>query len=154
MTFLVPFDGSPLAETALRRAASFATVFDESVVAVSVIPEGNADYARERGWLDEGEPFDVQAIVDHLGDRVAQVAPDAEFRAERVGRDAPSGTISNRVRKAARQVGASMVFVGSENAGHVVTSLCTVGSGIATDADYDVVIVRNERPGPFEEGTW
>ena len=51
MTFVVPFDGSTLARAAMVRSVEFHTVLDERVVAVSVIPEGNARYARERNWI-------------------------------------------------------------------------------------------------------
>mgnify|MGYP003836178145 CR=1 FL=1 len=39
MTILVPFDGSDLAEAALIRATQFGNLFDEDVLAVSVIPK-------------------------------------------------------------------------------------------------------------------
>jgi len=43
MTLVVPFDGSDLAEAALVRATEFGSVFDEDVLAISVIPKGNQD---------------------------------------------------------------------------------------------------------------
>ena len=46
MTFVVPFDGSALAETALVRADEFSEVLDERVVAVTVVPR-DPEYARE-----------------------------------------------------------------------------------------------------------
>lgn len=49
MTLVVPFDGTPLSEAALARAAELGTVFDAPVLAVTVVPADNADYAIERG---------------------------------------------------------------------------------------------------------
>ncbi|MFC7202339.1 universal stress protein [Haloferax namakaokahaiae] len=142
MTLVVPFDGSELAEAALVRGAEFGTVFDEGVVAVTVIPERNTNYARERGWIGQEESFDIDAIVSTLRDRVAERCPDAEFEHVVVDRHAPSGTIARAIRSLARNRDASMVFVGSDNAGHFVSSVSTVGGNVASDDAYDVVIVR------------
>jgi|GEM_PF-104657 len=146
MTFLVPFDGSGLAEAALVRATEFASVFDEAVLAVSVIPEGNAEYARERGWLGSNEPFDTQAIVSALHTQVADLCPSADFRHLTVETHASPGTIATRVRQRAEREDVSMVFVGSDNAGHLVTEVSSVGSAVAADDAYDVVIVRDRTP--------
>jgi len=146
MTFLVPFDGSPLAVAALDRAVQFAETFDQSVVAVVVVPQGNTEYARDRGWIDAGEPFDHETIVARLREQVGAHAPEATFRVERVSRSAPAGSIARELRRVARQIGASMVFVGSDNAGRLVTTLSSVGGNVAADLTYDVVIVRHEAP--------
>lgn len=151
MTLLVPFDGSDLAEAALVRAAEFGAVFEEDVLAVSVVPKGNAAYARERGWIDPGEAFDTEAIVSRLHEEVTSLTPTADFRHRLVGQYATAGTISNRVRQVAKAEDASMVFVGSENAGRMVTGLGSVGGGIATDAAYDVVIVRHRSPSKISK---
>ncbi|MFP8955243.1 universal stress protein [Natrialbaceae archaeon A-CW3] len=146
MTLLVPFDGSSLAEAALVRASQFGTVLEESVIALSVIPQNNADYARDRSWIDSDEPFDLETIVTRLRESVMALCPTAEFRYEVVDRYAPTGTIAQRVRKLAKEVGATMVFVGSENAGRLVASVSSVGRGVATDDAYDVVIIRSQNP--------
>lgn len=146
MTFLVPFDGSALAEAALVRAVEFAGVFDEDVLAVSVVPEGNAAYARERDWLGPDEPFDLQSVVSTLHTQVATLCPSADFRHLTVGTHASPGTIATRVRRRARCEDVSMVFVGSDNAGHLVTKVSSVGGTIAAADAYDVVIVRDDAP--------
>lgn len=146
MTFVVPFDGSDLAEAALVRASEFSTVLDERVLAVSAIPKNNAGYARERGWLEEGEPFERQSIVGRLHEQVTELAPEADYRHVIVGRFASSGTISNRLSKVAREEDASMVFIGSENAGRLVTAISSVGGAVASGETYDVVIIRNRAP--------
>ncbi len=51
MTFVVPFDGSKLADTSLVRAVEFATALEEDVTAVTVVLERKR-YARE-GWIEE-----------------------------------------------------------------------------------------------------
>ncbi|WP_238330966.1 hypothetical protein [Haloglomus irregulare] len=66
MTLVVPFDGSDLAEAALVRATEFGSVFDEDVLAVSVIPKGNKEYAREHGWIGQDKEFDLKSVVSIL----------------------------------------------------------------------------------------
>lgn len=152
MTFLVPFDGTEIAETALVRAVEFNQIFEEeSVLAVSVIPRGNTEYARERGWLGPNEEFDMESVVSTLHKQVTDLCPTADFRHKIVDRYAPSGTISNRIREEAEREDASMVFIGSENAGRIVTAITSVGGSVATDEEYDVVIVRHRRPAKIKQ---
>lgn len=146
MTLVVPFDGSDLAEAALVRATEFGNVFDEDVLAVSVIPKGNTNYAREHNWIGQDEEFDVESVVSTLHEQVTDLCPSADFRHKVVDRYAPSGSISKRLRKVAREEDASMVFLGSENAGHLVSAVSSVGSSVAADEAYDVVIVRDRSP--------
>jgi nucleotide-binding universal stress UspA family protein len=145
MTLVVPFDGSELSKTALVRAAQFETVFDQPVVAVSVVPRNNTSYAREHGWIEPNQPFDGEAVVEGLRESVAEVAPDAEFHHISVGRSSPSGTIANKIRKFARDNDASIVFVGSKNAGRIASSL-SVGSSVSSDRSYDTMIISHARP--------
>lgn len=151
MTLVVPFDGSPLAEAAPIRASEFGRALDEDALAVSVIPSGNTAYARDRGWIREGEAFDMDAVVSTLHERVTDLCPSVDFRHVVVDRRAPPGAIADRMRRIAKDEDASMVFVGSENAGHMVTSLSSVGSGIAADDAYDVVIVRHQGPAKLSK---
>jgi nucleotide-binding universal stress UspA family protein len=80
MVLLVPFDGSDLSTAALHRAAEFSEYTEESVLALSIVPE-EPDYAIERGWIDEGDPYDPEAIGQRLRDQVAAVAPDVSATA-------------------------------------------------------------------------
>ncbi|MFP9190389.1 universal stress protein [Natronosalvus vescus] len=146
MTLLVPFDGSPLSEAALVRASQFGTVLEEPVIAFSVIPRNNADYARDRSWIGTDESFDLETIITHLRESVTALCPATEFRYEVVDRYAPTGTIAQRVRKLAKTLEATLVFIGSENAGRLVASVSSVGRGVATDDAYDVVIIRSRKP--------
>ena len=142
MTVLVAFDGSPFSEAALVRAGQFAEAVAEDVAVVTVVPAGNARYARDRGWLDGDEPFAVDRVTERLRARVADVLPNAAFRVETVGRRATAGTVSTRIRVVARELDASTVVVGSEDAGRVVAAVSSVAGNVAKDPGYDVVIVR------------
>jgi nucleotide-binding universal stress UspA family protein len=146
MVFVVPFDGSKLSTAALVRAVEFSTVLEEDVHAVSVIPEGNNEYARERDWIGPDERFDLERVVARLHRQVTEVAPSADFRHETVEKYAPPGQIASELQNLATEVDATMVFVGSENAGRIVTGIGSVGARVAAEADYDVVIVRNSGP--------
>ncbi|MFP8953591.1 universal stress protein [Natrialbaceae archaeon A-arb3/5] len=148
MTLLVPFDGSPLAMRALERASTLGDRLDESVVVLTVIPN-DAGYARDRGWITQGEPFDSNAIAEGLETRAKDVTPSVTFRTERVSSDEPTATATTEVvreiRRVAGEIEASVVFIGSENAGSVITPQSSVGSPVANDQRYDVYVVR--QPG-------
>jgi len=139
MSLIVPFDGSELSKMALIRATQFDMVVDQGVVAVSVIPK-SASYARERGWIAPNESYDGEKIVDGLRDSVMRISPDAEYNHISVDRNAGSGLIANTIRKFARQHNATIVFVGSNNAGKVAKSI-SVGSSVTSDQSYDTMIV-------------
>jgi nucleotide-binding universal stress UspA family protein len=145
MTFLVAYDGSPLARAALARAVEFAAPIEASVVVVTAIPKRNATYAREHGWLAADEPFDVDAVVETVASEVARLAPEAAFEHVEVGRRASPGTVAAEVRRAAERVEADVLFVGSRAAGTMNPPVSSTGATVASDDDYDVVIVRTER---------
>ncbi|RLM94964.1 universal stress protein [Haloarcula sp. Atlit-7R] len=146
MTLVVPFDGSELAEAALVRATEFGNVLEEEVLAVSVVRNGNAEYAREHDWIGPNEEFDLETVVSSLHEQVIDLCPASDFRHTVVDRYAPAGSVAKAIRKMAKREDASMAFIGSENAGHLVTSISSVGGSIASDDAYDVVIVRNCNP--------
>jgi len=144
MTFVVPFDGSARTVAALERAREFSQALDRELLVVSVIPRDNAAYARERGWLPAGEPFDPQTILSTLKRQVNDIAPEATFDYEQCSRSVTANRIAKPVRKFAKRNDADMVFVGSDDAGRLVTTATSVGSRIATDGSYDVVLVRGD----------
>lgn len=146
MTLLVPYDGSELADTALIRAASFGDILQERVLAVAIVPNDNVRYARRHGWLGDDEAFHLETVAERLRGRVAEVAPEAEFRYELVDRNAPPGTIAAKLRRVAASEETTMLFVGSENAGRLTRSVTSVGSSVAAQANYDVVIIRQPKP--------
>ncbi|SDM95746.1 Nucleotide-binding universal stress protein, UspA family [Halogranum gelatinilyticum] len=143
MTFVVPFDGSELATAALDRAVTLGDALGEPVVAVSVVRRNDAPYARKKGWLDADEPFDLETIVERLREQVAEAAPDAEFRHTTIGRFTTDSEVARAIRGLTREVDATVVFVGSDNAGRIVSSLSSIGTKVATDVAYDVYIVRS-----------
>jgi len=102
MTFVVPFDGSDLAEAALVRAVEFSQALEESVVAVAVIPKGNTEYAKEHGWIGSDDSFEMDRVVETLHEQVINLAPSADFRHLTVDRYAPSGTIASELRRFAK----------------------------------------------------
>lgn len=161
---MVPFDGSPLSEAALAKARMYAIALDEApagirkmilserplnVVAVSIVPE-SARYAREMGWIDEDEEFRTRLVIERLHSHVAELDPSAEFRFERVDGAATSGTISSRLRQKADEIDADVIFIGSENAGRIITPITSVGSKVTAEQTYDVCIVRHRLPSDVE----
>jgi len=145
--YLVPFDGSQLSAAALVRADEFRTagLGVDDVLAVAVVPRGNTRYARNRGWLDDDETFDLDLVTERLREQAAAVVASVSFRVETVGRRARPGDVAGRVRDVAADVDAEIVFVGSEDAGRMVTSVSSVAGPVAAADDYDVVIVRHDR---------
>lgn len=145
MTFLVPFDGSDLSEAALVRANEYAEALGEDVVVVAVIPESER-YARGKGWIASGEAFDAPDVAGALHRRIVSLSPRSSFRWKRVDGTAAEGTVANTIRRVAEEIDATVVFLGSENAGRIVVPLSSVGGSVAADADYDVHVVRHRRP--------
>lgn len=165
MTYMVPFDGSPRSKAALAKASLHAIALDDvspalrrelvtdrpvDVVAVSIIPD-SARYAREAGWIDEGEDFAVRDVAEQLHRQVIDLAPSARFDYEAVGRRSRSGKISSRLRQWAADLDADVVFIGSENAGRIVQPVTSVGRGLASDQDFDLCIVRHPLPPDVRE---
>ena len=147
MTLLVPFDGSALSRTALERASEFADYRDEEVVALTVIPD-DTEFARERGWIDPDEQYEPGAVCAEFEAAVDEIAPRATYRCEHPETSASMTAtviddITRTIRHVADDVGASIVFIGSENAGRVSTPVTSVGSPLSEDPRYDVHIVRH-----------
>jgi len=149
MTYLVPFDGSPLAGAALHRASEFAELTGEDVLALAVVPLDERDFAVERGWIDETEGYDPDDVVVALEAEVKGIAPDATFRCERPEDVSSVASVTTDVvrtiRAVAEELDASIVFIGSENAGRVSTPVTSVGAPVSEDPRYDVHIVRHSR---------
>ena len=146
MTLLVPYDGSDLSKAALERATEFSEFSDEGVVVLTVIPDA-PDYALERNWLDADDPFDPEVIAERLGEQVAEIAPDATYRYEVPENISSMASITTdvirTVRTVAHEISASIVFIGSENAGRVSSPVFSVGAPVSEDPQYDVHIVRH-----------
>ncbi len=145
MSLLAPYDGSALARAAVRRATEFGDTSE--LIVVTVIPE-DRQFALERGWIDDGESYDPAAIERRFAAEIEELAPAATFRVERPNFPTPAvatvhDEIARAIRMVAHEVGAEIVFVGSDNAGRVSTPVTSVGSPVSKDPDYDVHIVRH-----------
>lgn len=160
MTFMVPFDGTRLSKSALAKARQYAIALEEApsdivrwllpgehidVVAVSVVPE-SARYAREKDWIRDDEEFSTRRVVEDLHRQVTDLTPNANFQYIRVDGSARAGTITTRLRNKAHELEISVMFIGSENAGRIVTPLSSVGRGLAADQEFDVHLVRKAIP--------
>lgn len=150
MSFVVPFDGSGLAEAALVRAVEYGDALNEDVVVVSIVPERKR-YAREKGWIGRDEEYDADAVVERLRERVDELAPNATFEHERIREFPPTEGIADRVKRIARKHDPSVLFLGSDNVGRVVTPLTSVATPLASEEPYDVHVVRRSGP-PNVEG--
>jgi nucleotide-binding universal stress UspA family protein len=146
MTFLVAFDDSPLSRGALRKAVEFAAPTDTPVVAVSVIPENNVRYMREKGWLKparEGRAARAEAMDPHAAERklaycAARIAPGARFDPVRTDRgDVLESAVGPELRAAIRDHEATDVFVGARDPGATVRRLAD-----GRDTEFHLYMIR------------
>lgn len=147
VTFLVAYDGSPLAKSALRRARELGDATGVDVRAITVVPKDGL-LARERGWLDADAEFDRATIERRLAAAVDEVAPTTAVHCEYVEKHAPRGRITRLIRSTAKELDTDVLFVGSESAGRFVSALSSVGQGVAY-GEYDLHVVR--RPGQADD---
>lgn len=141
MTIVVPFDNSELSRIGLQRATELRRS-PEEIIAVTVIPNDNAEYASERGWLDGKEEFDAETVVSTLETAVKEISPSAAHDYVVTGRYANAGQIASDIRSYARDADARTVVIGSENAGRITSTVGSIGRSVSTDRAYDVYIVR------------
>lgn len=139
--YLVAHDGSEYAKGGLLRAVEYADLTNVDVEAFSVIPD-SARYANERGWIGTREDYELRSIVQELHEQVTTLAPEATFEYETIDGYAGAGSIAQEIRRRAVDRGAEVVFIGSEHAGRVATSVSSVGGSVAAEQEYDVLIVR------------
>jgi nucleotide-binding universal stress UspA family protein len=150
MTYVVPFDNSEYSRVALVKAEAIATAVGDDLVAIAVVPEDKS-YLQEKGWIETGEDVDVDTIVGRLRQNVERLVDSARFRAIHIEGHVRQGTISGRIKDVAKDEGADVVVIGSENAGKVTTPISSVGGTVASDDEYDVFIVRCL---PEESSAW
>lgn len=139
--YLVAFDGSEYAKGALLRAVEYADPARIEVEAFTVIPN-SARFARERDWVATTDDYEFRRIVQEFHEQVTTLAPEATFEYQAVDGHVGPGRISREIRHRAINQDAEVVFIGSENAGRIVTSVSSVGGGVASTQEYDVHIVR------------
>lgn len=135
MVFLVPFDGTPQATAALERAVEYAGAMDCDVVATALVPTGES-VAERRQWIDPAEDFAAETAAGDLRRKIEEATDDTELRFEDSGAHAPDGGLSETVRRVAREVDATAVFLGAAGDGQVVVPVDGEG------ADFDVHVVR------------
>lgn len=145
MKFVVAYDGGPMAETALDRAATLADGVDGTVTAITVLPRGNTRYAREQGWIEGDEPWSRERIVDDLRRSVDGIVPTASFEYREVERYAPRGKIGHALRQATDEEAADVLVIGTENTGRIFTTLTTVTRSVAQGTS-DLFVVREAAP--------
>jgi len=138
MVFLVPYDGSPVSEAALDRAVEHARALEVDVLAVSFVPTGS-EYAERRKWIRPEEDFAVESARAELRRKIEETTDDAERNYLDSGATVEDG-VSEHIRRTAGDVGAETLYVGTSNDDG--DGLRTPFGGIASDADYDVHLVR------------
>lgn len=143
MPIIVPFDGSELSKSALLHGLNSGNLYQDNLLAVSVIPDGDTQYAREKGWITTDEEFDNELIVSRLRKQVVDIAPEADFKHISVSRYAPTGVIAKRIRHIIRDRDTSAVFIGSENAGHHTQGAESIGGRVMSDDNCNITIIRN-----------
>lgn len=151
MTFLVPYDGSYLAEAALTRASEYADALEEDITVVTVIPD-DKPYAAEKGWYDEAEqePFSVPYIAGKLHREVTDIAPRAAFRYEETDFQGPT-LIAEQIQEIADEILPSVIFIGTDNVGEIAKPLTSVAGSVTEDTEYDVHVVRYFSPTAMQE---
>lgn len=103
-----------MAVAALTRTAAFAAVFDEELLAFTIIPRRKHRVYERPREVQPGEEFDTAAVADDLRNQVRRVAPDATYRYEAV----------------------------EKYAGHTLIGVSRFGGAMVADDAYHVGIVR------------
>jgi nucleotide-binding universal stress UspA family protein len=141
MVFLVPYDGSSVSEAALERAVEHGKALGQEVVAVSLIPTG-AEYAERRKWIEPDEEFAVESARAELRRKIAETTDSSERPVPETGASAPGDGITDRIRRVASEVDASVLFVGT-SANTTEERLTTPFGTVSQDGEYDVHLVRS-----------
>jgi nucleotide-binding universal stress UspA family protein len=135
MTVLVPFDGSSGSEAALTRAVRYGAALESDVLAVAMVPTG-ADVAQRRTRIHPGDDFAVEAAAAELRRKIDEATDEAEIRFADATARSPADGITEQIDRLAREVDASVVFLGADGDGTLEVSL----DGDA--APFDVHVVR------------
>lgn len=141
MVFLVPYDGSRVAQAALDRAVAHGKALDEAVVAVSFVPTGS-EYAERRKWIEPHEEFALDTAQSDLQRKIEETTDDAERQFSEPGASAPHNGVSDRIRQVAADVEASVLYVGTTGE-EESDSLETPFGAVSPQGEYDVHLVRS-----------
>jgi nucleotide-binding universal stress UspA family protein len=139
--YLVAYDGSEYAKGGLLRAVEYADLSRVEVEAFTVVPDSTR-FAREQGWVSTRDAYEFERIVGELHEQVTTLAPEATFHYTSPDGVVPPGQVAREIRSRAIDRDSDVVFVGSENAGRIITSVSSVGGAVASEQEYDVHIVR------------
>lgn len=141
MVFLVPYDGSSVSEAALERAVEHGAALGEEVVAVSLIPTGS-EYAERRKWIEPKKDFAVESARSELKRKIAETTDRSERPLVGSGASSPQDGVTDRIRRVASEVGASILFVGTSS-DSAEERLTTPFGTVDQDGEYDVHLVRS-----------
>jgi len=141
MVFLVPYDGSAVSEVALGRAVEHGEALDEEVVAVSLIPTGS-EYAERRKWIEPTEEFAIETARSELRRKIAETTDSSERPLVGMGASSPQDGVTDRIRRVADEVDASVLFVGTADE-EAADRLTTPFGTISQDGEYDIHLVRS-----------
>ncbi|MXR50883.1 universal stress protein [Halovenus sp. WSH3] len=140
MVFLVPYDGSRVAQAALDRAVEHGEALDEEVVAVSFVPTGS-EYAQRRKWIEPSEEFAADSARERLQEKIEETTDSAERTFDETGASGVHEGLAERIRQVADDVGATVLFVGTEDSED--DDIATPFGPISPDGKYDVHLVRS-----------
>lgn len=141
MVFLVPYDGSQVANAALDRAVEHGKALDEQVVAVSFVPTGS-EYALRRTWIEPGEDFAVDMARKEISRKIEETTDSAERTFSENSAVQLHNGVTEEIRRVANDVEASVLFVGTDDEDEE-DDLHTPFGSISPNGEYDVHLVRS-----------
>lgn len=146
MTYVVAFDDSVLARGALRKAVEYAEPTDSEVIAVTIIPEYDVPYLRDKGWIGRTrgtrtvrmQEATAGAVSAMLRNQIARIEPDVEFVPVVIDRQVDTTeTIGAELRTVISDHGGTDVFVGAREPTHIVSALID-----ARDPKFHLHLIR------------
>jgi nucleotide-binding universal stress UspA family protein len=136
MVYLVPFDGSTVAETALSRAVEYGRAMNETVVAVGIVPTGDG-YAIRRRKVAPDEDFAARTAAQDLRRKIEEATDEAEFHYENESAVMLNDGVTERLQQTAADLDATVIFLGAEGGDGAADLLAN------TTDDADVHVVRS-----------
>ena len=141
MVFLVPYDGSRVAQAALDRAVAHGKALDEEVVAVSFVPTGS-EYAERRKWIEPNDQFAAETARSTLQRKIEEATDESERVLTESSASAPHDGVVDRIKQVADDIDASVLYVGTQENGESDDLLTPFGT-VSPRGSYDVHLVRS-----------
>lgn len=141
MVFLVPYDGSRVAQAALDRAVAHGKALGEEVVAVSFVPTGS-EYAERRKWIEPDDQFAAETARSTLQRKIEEATDESERVLTESSASAPHDGVVDRIKRVADDIDASVLYVGTQENGESDDTLTPFGS-VSSKGSYDVHLVRS-----------